>query len=156
MKTLSLRILTKTSSVFVAIVFCLCVTTTLARASGTVVVRQNDGHVDTYSNVSIKIAGNALFMRSSDKQGTLVIPKAACSYHGKVLACYPSTATLIQGGEAGDLTIKTGVVYLNLTDSVQTPAGSSAKLAAHSISLSLQTAANTRVTSNGRIDEVEK
>ena len=156
MKTRTSRILAQASIFAATVIIGFVLATTYARASGTVVVRQNDGHVDTYPNASIKIAGNALFLRSADKQGTLVIPKAACSVRGKVIACYPTSATLIQGGKAGDLTIKTGAVYLNLTDSAQAPPGPGAKLPAHSISLSLQTAAGTRVTSNGRIDEVEK
>ena len=156
MKRRAPRILVQASSLVIATVICFAGATSYARASGTVVVRQNDGHVNTYSKVSIKIAGNALFLRSADKQGTLVIPKAACSSHDSVIKCYPTSATLIQAGKAGDLKIKSGTVNLNLTDSAQTPAGSEAKLPAHSISLSLLTAAGTHITSNGRIDEVEK
>ncbi|HTA39882.1 MAG TPA: hypothetical protein VK760_12435 [Candidatus Acidoferrales bacterium] len=139
-----------------ATVICFALGIASARASGTVVIHQTGGHVDTYSNVSIKLAGNALFLRSADKKGTLVIPRAACSYRGSVLACYPTTATLVQGGDAGDLVVKTGAVYVNLTGSAQTPAGSTTPIPAHSISLSFRTHDGTYVTSAGRIDEVEQ
>jgi hypothetical protein len=137
-------------------ILCFTLAMTAARASGTVVVRQTDGHVDTYSNVSVKIAGNALFLRTADKLGTLVIPRAACSYRSNAYACYPTTATLVQGGEAGDLTIKSGTVYVNLSGASVVPSGATAAVAAHGISLSLQTRNGTHISANGRIDEVEK
>ncbi|MBV8198637.1 MAG: hypothetical protein JO263_10905, partial [Candidatus Eremiobacteraeota bacterium] len=44
-----------------------------ARATGTVLVRQRDGSMKTYTNVRIGVGNDQLELTSSDGQGTLVL-----------------------------------------------------------------------------------
>ena len=59
-----------------------------ASATGTVIVRQSDGHLNVYQNVQLKIIHDALFVTTADGEGTLVIHRAACSYQGDLLVCF--------------------------------------------------------------------
>jgi hypothetical protein len=127
-----------------------------ANATGTITIRQHDGDVNTYDDVAIKVIHGALFLTTADGKGTLVIHRAACSYQGKLLVCFATSATLIQAGQTSPLDLKTGTVYLNDTDDAQPLVLSSTKVPAHSILLSLTTDRGTYVTLNGRIDRVVK
>ena len=125
-----------------------------ARAAGTVVIRQITGHSDVYNDVAIKIIHNALFLTSADGKGTLVINRAACSYQGNLLVCFPTSATLVQAGKTSALDLKTGTLYLNLTDSPEQLVLSTTKVPAHSILFSFTTKRGTYINLNGRIDKV--
>jgi hypothetical protein len=127
-----------------------------AHAAGTIVIRQITGNVDTYNDVSIKIIHNALFLTSADGKGTLVINRAACSYQGNLLVCFPTSATLVQAGKTSALDLKTGTLYLNLTDSAEQLVLSTKKVPAHSILFSFTTKRGTYINLNGRIDKVVK
>ena len=117
---------------------------------------QPDGTLETYTNVSIKILHNALYVTSQDGQGTLVITRAACSYQGAVMVCLPTGVTLVQSGEAKPLDLTTGTVYLNLTGDTQTLALSSQQLPPHSVLLSMSTKRGTYIALTGAIDSVTK
>ncbi len=125
-----------------------------AGATGTIEIRQSTGHVDAYKDVSIKIIHSALFLTSADGKGTLVINRAACSYQGNLLVCFPTSATLVQAGKTSPLDLKTGTLYLNLTDSPGQLALSTKKVPAHSILFSFTTERGTYINLNGRIDKV--
>ena len=138
----------------VTFVAALAVGGTPAAATGTVVIRQSTGHVDAYKDVTIKIIHNALFLTSADGKGTLVITRAACSYQGNLLVCFPTSATLVQTGQTSLLDLKTGTLYLNLTDSPEQLVLSTKKVPAHSILFSFTTRRGTYIDLNGRIDKV--
>lgn len=141
------------ASVFIASLF---LTTAFAGATGTVMIRQNDGRVNVYKQVSIKVLHGALFLTSRDGKGTLVIHRAACSYQGKLLVCFATSASLVQAGKTSPLDLKTGTVYLNSTDAPQPLVLSSTKVPPHSIMLTLSTDRGTYIASDGRIDKVVK
>ncbi|MGZ3509915.1 MAG: hypothetical protein ACXVAC_16165 [Vulcanimicrobiaceae bacterium] len=139
-----------------ALIACVALGAAPAGATGTITIRQNDGRVNAYNDVTINVIHGALFLTSEDGKGTLVIHRAACSYQGKLLTCFATSATLIQAGQTNPLDLKTGTVYLNSTDAPQPLVLSTAKVPAHSILLSLTTYRGTYVNLNGRIDKVVK
>ena len=117
---------------------------------------QPDGTQQSYSDVSIKILHNALYLTTANGKGTLVINRAACSYQGEILVCLPTGVTLVQGGNATPLNLTTGTVYLNLTKETQPLALSSAQLPPRSLMMSFSTKRGTFVGLTGQIDEVVK
>jgi len=127
-----------------------------AGATGTVLVRLSSGHTDTYHQVAIKVIHSSLYLTSADGKGTLVIHRAACSYQGQLLVCFPTSATLVQAGKTQPLDLKTGTVYANSTDAPEALPFSTIKVPAHSILLSLTTERGTYVSLHGRIDQVVK
>ena len=126
------------------------------RASGTIVIHQADGSIDTYNDVDVRVLSGELFLTSEDGDGTIVVNEAACSYQGKIIICYPKAIALVQDGEANALTVKSGTIYLNYTDDAQPMSFSSAKLPAHSVVVAFTTKAGMFVTLHGRIDQVVK
>jgi hypothetical protein len=144
------------SLVAVLTLLALGVCTTEARATGTVMIRQNDGGTNTYSGAGIKIIHSALYVTSADGRGTLVINRAACTYQGQLMVCLPTSATLVQAGQTSPLDFKSGTVYLNDTDDFQSMPLTTAKVPPHSILLSFSTKRGTYVSVRGRIDKVVK
>ena len=127
-----------------------------AGATGDIVIRQPDGDVNLYKSVDIKIIHGALFLTSEDGKGTLVVHKAACSYQGKLLVCFATSATLVQAGKTSPLDLTTGTVYLNDTDDPQPLVLSTTKVPPRGIIASLTTNRGTYISLNGRIDKVVK
>jgi hypothetical protein len=130
--------------------------TPAARATGTILIQQADGQTNLYHDVVIKVIHNALYMTSSDGRGTLVINRAACSYQGQLMACLPTSATLVQSGQTSPLDFKQGTLYVNSTDDPQPLSASTQKVDAHGIVLSFTTKRGTYVNLSGRIDKVVK
>jgi len=129
---------------------------TPAGATGTVMVRQSDGHLNVYHNVQLKIIHDALFVTSADGEGTLVIHRAACSYQGDLLVCFVTSATLVQAGKTSPLDFKWGTAYVNETDAPLPLTLSTTKVPEHSIMLTFTTDRGTYVGITGRFDEVVK
>lgn len=127
-----------------------------ARAGGTVVIRQSDGHTNVYHDVAIKVIHGALFMTSADGKGTMVVHQAACSYQGDLMVCFPTAVTLVQAGRTSPITVRSGTIYVNSTDDAQQLPLSTTKVAPHSIMLSLSTKRGTFVSLVGQIDKVVK
>lgn len=127
-----------------------------ARAGGTVLIQQADGHRDTYDDVVIKVIHSALYITSADGHGTIVINRAACSYQGQLMVCLPTSATLVQQGKTSALDFKSGTLYVNDTDDAQQLTMSTAKVPPHGILLSFSTQRGTYVNLSGRIDKVVK
>lgn len=127
-----------------------------ARAEGTVRIQQADGGVSVYDNVKIQILHQTLNVTSADGKGTLIIYRAACFYQGEILACLPTGATLVQGGDVSAIKIVRGTVYVNTTDGAQTLSLSTTQVPAHSVMMALKTAKGTYITMNGTIDKVTK
>lgn len=134
----------------------LALTSPSSTAKGTMVVHRFNGNVNTYKDVAIKVLHGALYVTTKDGKGTLVIHRAACSYQGKVLVCFPTSMTLIQGGKTEALDLKTGTLYFNSTDDPQPLNMTSAKVPPHSMILSLSTNRGTYASMNGKIDQVVK
>lgn len=124
-----------------------------AFATGTVIVQQHNGSVQTYPNATIRVENKALKITSADKKGTLIIDRAACSYVGELLRCLPYSMKLDQGGGLHRLDFQRGTVYLNLTDDSQELPLSSKRLPPQSIMLSLTTKVGTIVNITGGIDK---
>ncbi len=135
---------------------CFALTAPPAAATGTLTIQHHNSTATTYKEVEIKVLYGGLFVTSQDGKGTLVIPKAACSFQGQVFVCYATGATLVQQGEATALDIKSGTIYFNSTDVPQQLSASTTKIAPHSILLSLTTGRGTYIGLTGRMDQVVK
>lgn len=125
-------------------------------ATGTMSIHHTGGSTNNYSDVEIKVFSGSLFVTSDDGDGTIVVTKAACSYQGKIIVCFPLTAALVQDGESRALNLKNGTIYLNYTGDAQQLSRSSAKLPANSVMLALTTQNGTFITLHGRLDQVVK
>jgi len=141
------------AAALVAAACCVFVPTT-ARAIGTINIHQGSGAVSTYKDVEIRVFSGSLFLTSDDGNGTIVITRAACSYQGELLVCFPTAAALVQDGQSSALNLKRGTLYFNSTSDAQPLTHSSAKLPANSIMASLSLKDGTSITAMGRIDEV--
>jgi hypothetical protein len=125
-----------------------------ASATGTINIHQNSGSSSTYRDVEIKVFSGSLFLTSDDGNGTIVITRAACSYQGEIMVCFPTAAALVQDGESSALSLKSGTLYFNGTNAAQPMSRSSAKLPAKSILATLALNDGTSINVTGRIDEV--
>ena len=128
----------------------------VARAAGTVTIQQSDGTINNYSDVTIKIIHQSLYLTSADGKGTLIVNRAACSYQGQILVCLPTSVALVQSGATNPVDLATGTIYVNTTDTEQQLVLSSTKLPAHSVMLSITTKKGTYINSTGQIDQVVK
>lgn len=127
-----------------------------AGATGTVVIAQRDGSTKTYRDVGIRIRDAELAITSPDRQGMLVIGKAACMREGALVKCLPYDATLYQYGSTFHVALKSGTVWLNPTASAQPLSFSSAHLQPRGVLLSVTTAKGTYMSLSGTIDQVER
>ncbi|MBV8170455.1 MAG: hypothetical protein JO219_00830 [Candidatus Eremiobacteraeota bacterium] len=127
-----------------------------ALAKGTVQVQQSDGSVQTYPNSSIVVANKVLKITSADKQGTIVIERAACFHMGEIIRCLADQLSLDQGGKDQVLDLHYGTIYLNSTGTKQSLPATSAQLAPNGIMLSLVTKIGTVVNLTGTIDKWTK
>jgi hypothetical protein len=127
-----------------------------ARASGTAVVQQRDGSTKTYRNVFIRVNNDAMALTSSDRQGMLIIGKAACTHIGELVRCLPYDATLDQHGKSYHIVLQSGTVWLNPTMTAQPLSYSSAQLQPHGVLMSIHTKAGTFVSLTGTVDEIQK
>ena len=128
----------------------------VAYAKGTINVQQNNGSVQVYHDVTIRVAHKALRVTTADGKGTLIIDKAACSFVGELQSCLPYSIKLEQGGVVKPLDFKRGTVYVNLTGDKQQLPYSSTQIPPQGILLSLQTKIGTIVNLSGVIDQVIK
>ncbi len=127
-----------------------------ASATGTVRILQRDGSQKTYANVRITVRDQAMWITSSDGQGTLVFGKAACTKIDELLECLPYDATLYQNGQKRHVPLKTGTVWLNPTKTNQPLTHSSTHVPPHGVLLAVETKAGTYVTLTGVVDEIQK
>lgn len=127
-----------------------------ARAEGTVRIQQTSGAVQNYDDVKIQILHQTLNVTSADGKGTLIIYRAACAYQGEIMACLPTGATLVQGGDVSAIKIVSGTVYVNMTDDAQPLPLSTMHVPAHGVVMALKTHVGTYITMNGTIDKVTK
>ena len=135
----------------------LCLATPLAaQATGTLSIHRQNGGINTYRTVEIKVLSGSLFVTSQDGAGTIVVSNAACSYQAKIVVCLPTAVALVQGGSSHALDLKSGTVYLNYTDSDQPMSRTTTKLPAHHVMLAFSTSRGTSVTLSGVIDQVIK
>ncbi len=133
-----------------------CLAPLAAQATGTLSVHRQNGGINTYRTVEIKVLSGALFVTSQDGAGTIVVSNAACSYQAKIIVCLPTAVALVQGGSSHALDLKSGTVYLNYTDSDQPMSRTTTKLPAHNVMLAFSTSKGTSVTLSGVIDQVIK
>ena len=125
-----------------------------ASATGTLSIHRSTGASNSYDDVEIKVFSGSLFLTSDDGDGTIVVTRAACSYQGKILVCFPLAATLVQDGESSALNLKSGTIYFNETNEAQQLSRSSRKLPANSIMAALSLRDGTLISAQGRMDEV--
>jgi hypothetical protein len=150
------RILTRSMSLLACAAVLLKFAVASVQAAGTVTIQHNDGTVNTYDDVAIKIIHDALYLTSADGQGTIVINRAACSYQGQTLVCFPTGVTLVQSGSSKPVDLASGTIYANMTDEEQQLPLSSIKLPPHSILLSISTKRGTYINLSGAVDKVTK
>jgi len=153
---LLLRSALKRAAGVVGIVACFAWTAAPAAATGTLTIQRHNSTATTYKEVEIKVLYGGLFVTSQDGKGTLVIPKAACSFQGQIFVCYATGATLVQEGEATALDIKRGTIYFNSTDEPQQLSASTTEIPPHSIMLSVTTGRGTYIGLTGRMAQVVK
>ena len=123
-------------------------------AKGVVRVQQSDGSVQVYNDVQIRVVrGKALFVRSPDGRGTLVVDNAACSYAGELLRCLLYGVSLRQNGTTRPLDFQRGTLYLNFSDAWQNMPHSSQGVRPHGVVMAMKTARGTFVTLHGAIDQ---
>ena len=146
----------KGAASLIGVVACLAYTAVPAAATGTLTIQRQNSTPTSYKEVEIKVLYGGLFVTSQDGKGTLVIPKAACSFQGQIFVCYATGATLVQAGEATALDIKSGTIYFNSTDVPQQLSASTTKIPPHSIMLSITTGKGTYIGLTGRMDQVVK
>lgn len=128
--------------------------TATAGAAGTILIQHKHGPTNTYDDVEVKVLHGSLYLTTDDGDGTLVVNKAACWYQGKVMVCLPSSAIVVQDGEANALDLTTGTVYLNDTDDAQPLLMTSQRIPAHGVMVSFTTKIGTYVNLTGTIDQV--
>lgn len=127
-----------------------------ARATGTVHVLQRDGSTRTYWNVRISIRDESMAITSSDREGTLVLGKAACTKVDELLECLPYDATLLQYGQRFHIPLQSGTVWLNPSKTEQRLTHSWTELPPRGVLLALRTKRGTYVTMTGTVDEVQR
>jgi len=126
-------------------------------AEGTLRIQHPDGTADTYRGVKLERVGEqALYVKSPDGKGKLIIDQGACSYVGSILRCLLSTVTLDQFGSKRALDLERGTIYANLTDGPLTLPYSSQIVPPSGIVLSLKTVHGTYFSLHGTVDEVTK
>jgi hypothetical protein len=123
-------------------------------ANGVTLIQQADGSVQTYVDVSIRMVGQTLWLRSADRKGVLRIVTGACSFTGSIERCLPYAVTLIQDGKNRHIAILHGTVFLNLSNSAQRLPLSSEELAPRTLLALWRTVRGTYVTIKGKLDEV--
>lgn len=125
-----------------------------ASATGTLSIHRSTGASNSYNDVEFKVFSGSLFLTSDDGNGTIVITRAACSYQGQIMVCFPLTAALVQDGESSALNLKSGTIYFNDTDTAQQLSRSTKKLAANSVMAAISLKDGTLISAQGRLDEV--
>lgn len=148
--------MTASSRIIAAIVAAACCgfVPATAGATGTLSIHRSTGSSSSYNDIEIKVFSGSLFLTSNDGRGTIVITRAACSYQGKILVCYPLFAALVQGGESSALNLKSGTIYFNDTNEDQQLSSSTRKLPANSIMAALSLRDGTLINAQGQMDEV--
>ncbi len=132
----------------------LAVTAGAASAAGVAHIRQSDGSDQRYDQVTIRLVGDTLWLRSADGRGALEIADGACSFTGALERCLPVSATLHQHGATHAIALRRGTVYLNLTDASVTLRHSSRQLAPHNVLVLIDTERGTLVSVTGTLDGV--
>jgi hypothetical protein len=147
---------TRKTAAFFAVVACFFLSAAPAGATGTLTIQRSHAAAQTYRDVEIRVLYGALFVTSQDGRGTLVFPKAACSFQGQIFVCYVTGVTLVQAGQSTALDLKRGTIYFNSTDQPQPLSRSTTKVPPHSLMLSVTTERGTYIGLTGRMDEVVK
>jgi hypothetical protein len=129
-------------------------TTSAASAKGVTLVQQEDGSVQTYVDVNVRMAGQTLWLQSADRKGVLEIVNGACSFVGEIQRCLPYAVTLTQDGKSHTIAIAHGTIFLNLSKTAQHLPLSSEELAPRTVLALLRTQRGTFVTVKAHLDEV--
>jgi hypothetical protein len=127
----------------------------LAGATGTVRIQQNNGSVQTYTGVLLKIVNKTLTLTSADGVSTVVISGVDCGdiNTAEVVRCTGGKMSLQQDGATNNIPFKHATFYFNLTDQDQTLPLSTMKIGQHSVMFAAQTAKGTFITGEGRLDK---
>jgi hypothetical protein len=126
-----------------------------ASAYGSVRVQQNDGRVEHYEHVGLRLDGDTLRIVSPDRIGTLLVRRAACSWLGGIVRCLPYAFELSQHGNH-PITFRRGTLYLNLTGVPHALPHSSKQLEPRGVLAQLETTHGTYISVSGRLDEVHQ
>jgi hypothetical protein len=127
-----------------------------ASAKAMAVVTQSDGSQKVYRDVFVRVRGSTISFESSDGKRILTIGKADCTDVGELLRCIPYDVTLDQHGEALQVHLRSGTVWLNPSAKSHAISASSTTIRPHDIMLSFRTETGTTVSANGTIDELER
>jgi hypothetical protein len=135
---------------------CLIATEAAASAKGTLVVTQSNGSQKVYHDVKIRVGKSDMSLTSSDGKGTLMIGKTDCVQVDHLLRCDAFDATLNQFGEARNMKLPSGTVWLDLSAKPQTISRSAVTVQPDGVRLSFRTEAGTTVTASGAIDQLQR
>jgi hypothetical protein len=128
-----------------------------ANATGTVLIQQKDGSIESYDDAFVRVWKGELIVTSDDGDGTFVIGDDACAAVGKLMKCLPYDATLYQNGGKFHIPINPGgTVWLNPTSEKQPLPQSGAGLAPHAVLLSFTTKKGTYISLTGKVDEIKR
>ena len=127
--------------------------TGLANAAGVTLVQQSNGSTKTYRDVSIRLVGQTVWLRSADHKGVLQIENGACSFAGSLERCFPYASMLHQHGKTRQIAVRRGTVYLNLSDTVDHLPPSTEALPPHGILVLYETMHGTTVSVHGLLDQ---
>jgi hypothetical protein len=119
---------------------------------GTVDIHHADGTTSRYPGVTVAIVGSKLHLRSPDKQGSIVVERAACAHQGPLLMCLPTRVELRQHGESRPMALEAGTIFFNFTSEPHALSYSTRQVQAHGILLSLHTLRGTLINLDGTID----
>ncbi len=129
-------------------------TAVAANAGGVTYIQQADGSSRTYRDVSVRLSGQTLWLRSADHKGTLKVVNGACSFADGLQRCLPYSVTLYQGGAAREIGLSHGTVSLNLSSETGHLPHSSEVVAPQHIVAFLYTQRGTYISLKGKLDEV--
>ncbi len=125
-----------------------------AGAAGVTRIQQSDGAVQVYQNVTMRLVGQTLWLRSHDHKGVLEVTTGACYSKGEIQRCLPFQVTLHQHGVTHEIALVRGAVYTNTGDTVHQMRHSSQQLGPHQVLVELHTQRGTFVSVKGTLDEV--
>lgn len=123
-----------------------------ALATGNVRIQQNDGSVQNYTGVSMKIVGKTLVLTSADKVSTVVISDASCARVGELTRCRGGSLSLRQDG-THPIPFRSATFYFNLSDEYQPLPLSTQKVGPHSVVFAAHTDKGTYITGDGVLDK---
>jgi hypothetical protein len=127
-----------------------------ALAKGEVTVEQDNGDIDTYSEVEILNTPDILYFKAKESSTMLLITKNECKKEGEILFCDKARAGVDTDGVIEELDIEQIVLFINPTTTRQAVKGSKVTMNANTVLLEMATKKGSYVTALGKIDSTNR